>query len=313
MTSLRLFETDRPATAKNATSHLFETPPRSERYRASRWPYGASMVAHSLAMVAIVTLTRYLTVAPPPTPAHHVRRLDRTFVFTTFGPGRMKRLPRKTQLSASPIAIAGDVAPSPLPPARGDLRAPEKSSIVDEKPPQPAFDPPIPAGESRITGRRGDPAEAGLGSGAAPSVRGSPTGEVKSGGLGDGNVRNVGTGPAAFDVRPGLEDGGGGGDGATPPHIQEPLPVPDYPAAARTRRLQGIVVLEVMLDSLGRAHVRGVLSNPLGFGIEEAATSAAEKLKFTPARQGGRFVDAIVQVRVTFTLTGSATAVTGGA
>ena len=69
-----------------------------------------------------------------------------------------------------------------------------------------------------------------------------------------------------------------------------------------------------MLDSLGRAHVRGVLSEPLGFGIEEAATNAAEKLKFTPARQGSRSVDAIVQVRVTFTLAGGvATAVRGGA
>src|SRR5215467_14863385 len=129
MTSLRLFETDRPATGKDATSHLFETPPRTERYRATGWPYAASMVVHSLAMVAIVTLTRYLAVAPQPTPSHHLRRLDRTFVFTTFGPGRTKRLSRKTQLSASPITVAADVAPSPLPPARGDVRPPDTSSI----------------------------------------------------------------------------------------------------------------------------------------------------------------------------------------
>ena len=48
--------------------------------------------------------------------------------------------------------------------------------------------------------------------------------------------------------------------------------------------------------------------------LAEAATTAAEKLKFTPARQGSRSVDAIVQVRVTFTLAGGvATAVRGGA
>jgi hypothetical protein len=73
-------------------------------------------------------------------------------------------------------------------------------------------------------------------------------------------------------------------------------------------------VLEVMLDAFGKARVRGVLSQPLGFGIEESARNAAERLKFTPARQGGRSVDAIVQVRVTFTLTdGVATAAMGGA
>jgi TonB family protein len=94
-----------------------------------------------------------------------------------------------------------------------------------------------------------------------------------------------------------------GGDGPTPPRIQEPLPIPDYPTDAQTHRLQGVVVLEVMLDTSGKAHVRGVLSPPLGFGIEDAARNAAERLKFTPARQGGRSVDAIVQVRVTFTLT----------
>jgi TonB family protein len=314
MTSLRLFETDRAATVEHATSHLFETRPRSERYRARGWPYATSVVLHSLVMISMVVLGHYLASAPRSTPSHHDLRIAHTFVFTGFSVGRNNR-PRvvhKTQHSdAIPVAIAGDVAPAPLPPARGNSRTPDTSAIIDEKPPQPAFDPPIPAGEARLTGRRGDPTEAGLGSAATPNVRGLPTGEVKSGGLGDGNVHDAGTGPPAFTVRPGIEDGGGG-DGAMAPRIQEPLPIPDYPAAARTRRLQGIVVLEVMLDSLGKAHVRGVLSDPLGFGIEEAAMSAAQKLRFTPARQGGRFVDAIVQVRVTFTLTGSATAVTEG-
>jgi len=69
-----------------------------------------------------------------------------------------------------------------------------------------------------------------------------------------------------------------------------------------------------MLDARGKPHVRGVLSDRLGFGIEEAAANAAERLKFIPDRQSGRSVDAIVQVRVTFTLTGGvATVVTGGA
>src|SRR5215475_8958920 len=313
MTNLRLFETDSAATAEQATSNLFEPSLRSEPYRASGWPYATSVVLHSIAMTVIVILGHYLTQAPPSIPTPPNRKLTHTFVFTAFGPGRLNRArTAKTQHpDAVSVAAANEVAPAPSPPARGDSSALETRPTVDEKAQQPAFDPPIPAGESRLTARRGDPTEAGLGT-AAPNARGLPTGEVKSGGLGDGDARGVGTGLPSFNVRPGLDEGGGG-DGATPPHIQQPLPIPDYPAAARTRRLQGIVVLEVMLDSLGKAHVRGVLSDPLGFGIEEAATTAAEKLKFTPARHGGRFVDAIVQVRVTFMLTGSATAVTGGA
>ena len=312
MTSLRLFETDGEA-AEDATSHLFETPPHSERYRASGWPYAISVVLHTMVLISLVILGRYLVQPPRPTPSRHIRRFTHAFVFTGFGGDNNRpRVAHSTQHSKDVPAIVGDAALAPLPPARGDSPAPETSSVVDEKPPRPAFDPPIPAGDSRMVGRHGDPSEAGLGS-ATANVRGLPTAEIRSGGLGEGSVRNVRTGSSAFEARPGIEDTPGGG-GATPPRIEEPLPIPDYPAAARTRRLQGVVVLEVMLDSLGKAHVRGVLSEPLGFGIEEAATDAAEKLKFTPARQGSRSVDAIVQVRVTFTLAGGvATAVRGGA
>jgi TonB family protein len=313
MTSLRLFETD-GAAAEHATSQLFDTPPHSERHRASGWPYATSVVLHTMVIISLVVLGRYLVQPPRPAPSPPIPRLTHAFVFTGFGgDNNRRRVAHSTRHSKDmPVAIFGDAALAPLPPARGDSPAPDTSSIVDEKPPQPAFDPPIPAGDSRMVGRRGDPSEAGLGS-ATANVRGLPTGEIRSGGLGEGSVRNVRTGSSAFEARPGLEDTPGGG-GASPPRIEEPLPIPDYPAAARTHRLQGVVVLEVMLDSLGKAHVRGVLSEPLGFGIEEAATNAAEKLKFTPARQGSRSVDAIVQVRVTFTLAGGvATAVRGGA
>jgi TonB family protein len=186
--------------------------------------------------------------------------------------------------------------------------------VVEEKLVQTVFDPPIPpaASEPRMAGRYGEPKEAGFGT-ATPIVRGVSTGEVRPGGLGEGNVRDGRADQSLVQASAGF-DGTGDGDSASPPRIQQPLPIPNYPAEARSRRLQGVVVLEVMLDSLGRAHVRGVVSDPIGFGIEEAASNAAEKLKFTPARQGGRSVDAIVQVRVTFTLTGGVeTAVRGGA
>src|SRR5215831_17545742 len=148
MTNLRLFETDSGATAEHTTtSHLFETPPRSERYVAGGWPYATSMVLHSIAMISIVILGRYLTQAPPPIPSHPNRKLVHTFVLTGFGVGRNNR-PRaaKTQHpDAVTVAAANDVAPAPSPPpARGDSSTLETRSIVDEKPPQPAFDPPIP-------------------------------------------------------------------------------------------------------------------------------------------------------------------------
>lgn len=312
MTNLRLFETDGASIAEDATPHLFETPP-SQRYRRSRWPYDISVVLHVLALVSVVSLGRHLSRPPATAPAPHVRNVTSAFVLTTFGvENSPQRRPRKTPRSKPvPVAVRADVAAAPAP-ALGKSAVEETSPTADDKPQKSAFDPPLPTSEARLQGRRGDPAEAGLGS-ATVNVRGSPNAEVRPGGLGEGSIRGVRNGGSAFSVRPGFDDGAAGG-GATPPRIQGPLPIPDYPADARTHRLQGVVVLEVTLEAFGKARVRGVLSQPLGFGIEEAARNAAERLKFTPARQGGRPVDAIVQVRVTFTLTdGAATAVMGGA
>src|SRR5262249_35437820 len=140
------------------------------------------------------------------------------------------RRPTKTQRSRRvPAAIAAGVAAAPVPAALGDSRVADTSSIVDEKPPQRGFDPPIPARDASLRGRRGDPREAGLGS-ATVSVRGSPTAEIRPGGLGEGSIRDVRNGGPTFSVRPGFDDASAGGGGATPPRIQEPLPTPDYPA-----------------------------------------------------------------------------------
>jgi periplasmic protein TonB len=315
MTSLRLFETG-GARIVNATPHFFETPLLGERYRRSHWAYDTSVVLHATALVLVASLARYLTPPPSPTPpASPIQDVTSVFVLPKFGVDN-SRHPRSSKIQHSrklPVTIAGDVAQAPLPPPLPESRVADTRPIPDETPPKSAFNPPIPAGDASLRGRRGDPSEAGLGS-ATVNMRGSPAAEIRPGGIGDGSIRGVRNGGSMFSVRPGFDDASEGGSGATPPRIQEPLPIPDYPADARTHRLQGVVVLEVMLDALGKAHVRGLLSRPLGFGIEEAARNAAERLKFTPARHGGRSVDAMVQVRVTFTLTdGVATAVTGGA
>jgi TonB family protein len=315
MTSLRLSEAGGATAAEVAPSHLFEAAVRGDRYRARGWPYAASAIFHGVALVSIVVLARALTEMPRPvpTPPAETRTVAHAFVFGGVHESRRPRSVRATSRPADiPVVIPGDSIP--LPPTRGESRV-EASPTIDEKPLQrAALDPPVPvvASEPRMTARYGEPKEAGFGS-ATPVARGVPTAEIRPGGLGEGNVREGRADPSMFQASAGF-DGTGNGDGASPPHIQQPLPIPNYPSEARTRRLQGVVVLEVMLDSLGRAHVRGVLSEPIGFGIEEAATNAAERLKFTPARQGGRSVDAVVQVRVTFTLTGSVeTAVRGGA
>src|SRR5215831_2263007 len=220
MTSLRLFETDGGLIAPDRTSHLFETPPRSQRYRRSRWPYDLSVVLHAIALVSVAILARYFTPPPPPAPAPPLQNVASVFVLPKSSvessprsspQRRSSRTPHPKQV---PAAIKASVvaAPAPAPVALEDSRVADTRSIADEKPRQSAFDPPIPVGDARLKGRRGDPGEAGLGS-ATVNVRGSPSpaAEIRPGGLGEGSIREAGNGGSPFSVRPGFGDASGGG------------------------------------------------------------------------------------------------------
>jgi TonB family protein len=78
-------------------------------------------------------------------------------------------------------------------------------------------------------------------------------------------------------------------------------PSPLYTEQARQQRVEGEVVLEVVFDASGELRVLRVLSG-LGFGLDEAAVRAAEKISFKPARRDGRPVDHTATLRVVFRL-----------
>lgn len=76
-------------------------------------------------------------------------------------------------------------------------------------------------------------------------------------------------------------------------------PQPVYPAAARARGLEGLVVLRVALTASGRVRVLAV-EHGLGPLLDRAARQAALRIRFRPARRRGRAVDAVVRIRVRF-------------
>lgn len=78
-------------------------------------------------------------------------------------------------------------------------------------------------------------------------------------------------------------------------------PQPVYPPAARAAGTSGTVILRVMLTAAGRVRVLGVLHG-LGPLLDRAAKTAAEGIRFLPARRGGQALDAVVEVRVQFRL-----------
>jgi TonB family protein len=78
-------------------------------------------------------------------------------------------------------------------------------------------------------------------------------------------------------------------------------PRPQYTAEGRSLKIEGDVVLEMVFLANGTIQVNRVVSG-LGHGLDEAATRAAQQIKFKPAKREGQPVDFPARVRIEFRL-----------
>ncbi|MYJ03061.1 MAG: energy transducer TonB [Acidobacteria bacterium] len=137
------------------------------------------------------------------------------------------------------------------------------------------------------------------------SRRASPTqGPGANGGVGDGAGRGVGEGQGA-GFGPGTGAGTGGGPyrpgaGITPPAIRHEVQ-PGYTEEARRRRIEGEVVLEVIVLADGSVGDIRILRS-LGYGLDEAAVGAMRDWRFVPARRQDVPVAVFVEVAMEFRL-----------
>ena len=76
-------------------------------------------------------------------------------------------------------------------------------------------------------------------------------------------------------------------------------PQPVYTDEARSLKLEGEVLLEVMFGANGTLHVNRVVRG-LGHGLDEAAIAAANKMRFKPALRNGQPLDSTAIVHVSF-------------
>lgn len=75
---------------------------------------------------------------------------------------------------------------------------------------------------------------------------------------------------------------------------------PNYPPLARQSQVQGIVILEVVIDEHGNVTSTRVLKSvPL---LDQAAVEAVRRWKFAPARLNGEAIPIVMTVTVNFTL-----------
>lgn len=76
---------------------------------------------------------------------------------------------------------------------------------------------------------------------------------------------------------------------------------PAYTDAARSANIEGRVRVSLRVDATG-AVTSATVQSGLGYGLDEAAVAAAKRMKFDPAKQCGKAVDASFVVSMRFVL-----------
>jgi len=93
-----------------------------------------------------------------------------------------------------------------------------------------------------------------------------------------------------------------GGDVSPPVKIKDVHP--EYPELARKARIEGIVILEAIIDENGNVVKARILRSPgKAFGFDDAALEAVKQWKFKPGLQNGVPVPVIYALTVQFKLT----------
>lgn len=101
--------------------------------------------------------------------------------------------------------------------------------------------------------------------------------------------------PSAEDLSPVRS----GGEVTRPEKISGPNP--QYTEIARKARIQGVVIVEAIIDKTGRVrHVR--VLKPLPMGLDQSAVEAVSQWKFKPATLHGRPVDVYYNLTINFRL-----------
>ncbi len=147
-------------------------------------------------------------------------------------------------------------------------------------------------GTGGAKGVRGVVASTGFGSGTATANPHSNRGTVQQAGFGDADVpapptvQSKTAAPAPAKI-------------TAAEILSKPTPV--YTQEARSKRIEGEVLLEVVFEASGKIRVLRVIRG-LGYGLDDAAVHAAEQIRFKPAQQDGQPSDSTAVLHIIFQL-----------
>jgi protein TonB len=134
---------------------------------------------------------------------------------------------------------------------------------------------------------------------------GTSTGPGSGGGVGEGTGTGIGPGRG-----PGVGEGSGGGigggvyrpgSGVTPPRVIREVK-PTYTHHALLERIQGTVLLELVVTESGRPTRIRVIRSLDPNGLDEQAVLAASQWEFEPGRLSGKPVSVLVTLALDFTI-----------
>jgi TonB family protein len=145
-------------------------------------------------------------------------------------------------------------------------------------------------GTGGANGARGVVASTGFGSGVATENSRASRGTVQQAGFGDVAA------PPTVQSHPAPQVA----NKVVPAEILS-KPVPIYTEEARSRRIEGEVLLEVVLEASGKLRVVKVVRG-LGHGLDDAAVRAAEQIRFKPALKDGQPSDSTAVLHIVFQL-----------
>lgn len=267
---LRLRETPAGMDDELFTGLVVSNPPKLRRGRV----WTASLATHVVALLAVVLIPILWPEQMPETP-DYIRAL-----------------------------IYNPPPPPPLPLPKGSelaARTERPKPVADEPKPQATPEPtPEPKLVAEIEAPREEPLQAQA-TEVAENQWGSPTGsefgvpEGMEGGVEGGQVGGVPGGVIGGVV-------GGTGDIPVMDYDRPPRPIrmtkPQYPQEAFVKKIEGVVVVEILIDKTGRVvRARVVQSIP---ALDAAAIATVKQWLFEPAIKGGRPVATIANAPVGF-------------
>ena len=267
---MRLDHDTTPAHAPLFASLAASNPGRGRRLRLG---LPLSFALHGVAAAAAILIPIFMPLELPDRPDYiHALLYDPP-------PPPPPPLPKGSSLHARPKPARPATSVSTEKTERPALTAPAEALPQEAPLPEPRAEAPeserfvIPAGS-----------DVGVPEGMEEGIEGGEVGGVPGGVLG-GVLGGTGTGPVPTM------------DYDRPPRLLRQTK-PEYPSEAFTKKVEGVVTVELLIDATGRvARVRVVRSVPL---LDAAAVAAVRQWVFAPALRKGRAVATLAIAPVAF-------------